>query len=107
MHRPRLAQVLFGCSLTILSFSALSCGDDDSSGPSEDPVATVTVTPAAGTIAPGETLQLEAAARDAAGGTLTGRDITWSSSDEAVATVSEAGLVSGVADGEATITAAS
>jgi uncharacterized protein YjdB len=106
MYRARLTSVLFGCSLTILSFAALSCGDDDSSGPDE-PVATVTVVPAAGTIAPGATLQLEATTKDAAGGTLTDRDIAWSSSDEDVATVSEAGLVSGVADGEATITATS
>jgi uncharacterized protein YjdB len=105
MYRARLASVLLSCSLTILCVAALSCGDDDSSGPDDESVATVSVAPATETIAPGETLRLEATTKDAAGVTLTHRDISWSSSDEGVATVSGSGLVTGVADGEATITA--
>jgi hypothetical protein len=87
---------------------ALSCGDgDDGTDPGAEPVATVQVTPASAGIAPGETVQLTATPRDAAGTALTDRDIAWSSNDEAVATVSDAGLVTGVADGEAVITATS
>lgn len=107
MYRARLVSALPSCSLTILCFAALSCGDDGSTGPDTEPVATVSVAPAAATIAPEATVQLEATTRDAAGNTLTGRDIAWSSSDEDVATVSGTGLVSGVSDGEATITATS
>src|SRR5207249_9948799 len=45
--------------------------------------------------------------KDANGNTLTGRTVTWSSDNTAVATVSGSGLVSGVAAGAATITATS
>jgi uncharacterized protein YjdB len=69
------------------------------------PVAANAVAPAKVTIAPTETRQLAATARDAEGNELSGRPFTWSSSDEAVATVSKDGLVLGVEDGTATITA--
>lgn len=71
------------------------------------PVATVTVAPASATIAVGATTTLTATARDASGGTLTGRAITWSTSAANIATVSTSGVVTGVAAGTATITAAS
>src|SRR5207253_11222040 len=45
--------------------------------------------------------------RDAGGTPLSGRTVTWSSSNTAVATVSNSGLVSAVTPGSATITAAS
>ncbi|MFC1575920.1 Ig-like domain-containing protein, partial [Gemmatimonadota bacterium] len=70
------------------------------------PVASVEVTPASGTVAVAETLQLTAAPKDASGNTLD-RTVTWSSSDEAVATVDGTGLVSGVVEGTATVTATS
>ncbi len=71
------------------------------------PVASVTVSPASATIAVGATRQLSAVTKDSAGGTLTGRVVTWASSNTAVATVNGSGLVSGVAAGSATITATS
>lgn len=71
------------------------------------PVATVTVAPATAGVAVGGTSQLSATTKDAAGNVLTGRSITWSSSNPAVATVSASGLVTGVAAGSATITATS
>ena len=71
------------------------------------PVAAVTVSPASATIAVGGTRQLSAVTKDSAGGTLTGRVVTWSSSNTAVATVNSSGLVTGVAAGSATITATS
>jgi hypothetical protein len=69
------------------------------------PVATVDVMPSSETIEAGETLQLTGIPKDADGNVLSGRPIIWSSSNASVATVSEAGLVSGVGAGEATITA--
>jgi len=46
-----------------------------------------------------------AAIRDTNGSTLTGIGVTWSSSNRAVAEVDSSGLVTGVAQGTATITA--
>jgi uncharacterized protein YjdB len=71
------------------------------------PVATVTVSPASATVFVSQTLQLSATPKDANGNTLTGRTITWGSSNSSVATVSSSGLVSGVTAGSATITATS
>src|SRR5947208_393569 len=71
------------------------------------PVAAVTVTPSSGTVAVGQTVQLTATPRDASGNPLTGRAISWSSSDNTIATVSSSGLVTGVVAGAVTITATS
>jgi len=72
------------------------------------PVAAVTVTPSSGTVAIGQTVQLTATPRDASGNPLTGRVITWQSSNSAIASVNGSGLVSGVAaGGPVTITATS
>ena len=71
------------------------------------PVATVTVTPASATIIVGGTQQLSAVTKDAAGGVLTGRTISWSSNN-AAATVDGNGLVTAVSvGGPVTITATS
>src|SRR5256885_10674864 len=71
------------------------------------PVATVSVSPATGSIQQGQTVQLTATLKDANGNTLSGRVVTWSSSNTSVATVSGSGLVSGVTIGSATISAMS
>lgn len=70
-------------------------------------VASVTVSPATASLIIGATAQLTATTKDASGTTLTGRTVTWSSSDPTVATVSPTGLVSGIKAGTATITATS
>ena len=69
------------------------------------PVASVVVTPATASLVIGGVQVLIATARDAAGASLTGRAVTWSSSTPAVATVSGTGTVSAVAIGTATISA--
>ncbi len=71
------------------------------------PVATVTVSPASATIALGATQQLSAVTKDSAGSTLTGRVLTWASSNSSAATVSASGLVTGKGAGSATISATS
>jgi len=71
------------------------------------PVSTVTVTPSPSSAVIGGTTQLTATPKDALGNALTGRTITWGSSNSAVATVSQTGLVTGVTVGSATITATS
>jgi len=55
----------------------------------------------------GDTLTLTATADDAGGSTLAEFNVAWSSSDTAIATVSNKGLVTALSDGSATITATS
>lgn len=61
------------------------------------PVNTVTVTPADTTVRVANTVQLTATLRAANNSVLTGRAITWASSDPLIATVNGSGLVTGVA----------
>jgi len=68
-------------------------------------VASVIVTPHDDVLAPGDTVQLSAEARDAQGARIPGVRITWESSDASVATVDTTGLVMAVGPGEAVITA--
>ena len=72
------------------------CGQD-SAGPAQ--VAFVSVTPAAYTLAQGDTVRLTATIKDAAGNVLTDRTVTWVSGNPSVATVSVTGLVTGVKAG--------
>jgi len=94
--RTRLALV----SLLTVAFVACS---GDSSGPPA--VATVNVPALAGNVIVGQTAQLTATAKDAKGNTLTNRKVAWTTSSQAIATVSNAGVVTGVSPGGATITA--
>ena len=71
------------------------------------PVNTVTVSPALSTVAVGATAQLTVTLADVNGAALTGRTITYTSSNASVATVSTSGLVTGVATGTTVITATS
>lgn len=71
------------------------------------PVASVHVTPTQQVIKVGQTFQFQAQPLDAQGNPLTGRVVTWSSADPTVATISSAGLVTGVSVGPTTITATS
>ena len=71
------------------------------------PVASVEVSPATASIEIDETVRLTAVTKDADGNTLTGRAVSWSSSNQSVATVDADGLVTGVAEGSATVTATS
>ena len=76
----------------------------DSSGPAV--VVTVEVVASPGNlVAFGETRQLSATARDASGNAIAGRAFTWESTAPTVASVDATGLVSAIANGEATISA--
>jgi hypothetical protein len=70
-------------------------------------VAAVTISGGDATLLVGETRQLVAATIAARGATLTGRVVTWRSSNASVGTISEAGLLVGVASGSTTISATS
>jgi hypothetical protein len=82
----------------LLVLAVAGCGDP--AGPS---VTSVTVTPTTASVAVGATKQLTANAVDGNGASVTAAT-TWSSSASSIATVSQAGLVTGVAPGSATIT---
>ena len=68
------------------------------------PVISVVVTPDT-VIRPGQIVQLTVTPKDSIGGTLTNRAVSWSTSDSTKATVSNTGIVKGVAIGTAVITA--
>lgn len=70
-------------------------------------VASVRLTPSSVNLVEGQSTQLTADARDAAGQVLSGRTITWSSNAPAIASVSSSGQVLAIAAGSATITATS
>jgi hypothetical protein len=69
------------------------------------PVASVAIAPSAPDIAVGTTTQLTATLRDAGGGTLAGREVSWNSRDPGIAVVSSSGQVTGIAPGTATVVA--
>jgi len=65
----------------------------------------VVITPAADTLAVGSQRQLVANAHNSSGATVPGRMFTWSSSNDAIASVSNAGLVTAHAPGSVLIAA--
>lgn len=67
--------------------------------------ATITLTIADETVTPGATTQVTATVVDAGGSNLSAPNLTWSSSDPAIATVDDTGLVTGVAEGQVVVTA--
>lgn len=71
------------------------------------PVASVTVSPPTATVSVGATQQMTATTLDGSGNTLTGRVVTWSTTDQNKATVTPSGLVTGVSVGSVTISATS
>lgn len=67
----------------------------------------VLVSPAAPTIAPGQSIALDVEMQDASGRDVTGQPEAWSSSDSSIATVSNTGVVTAVAIGTARVYVAS
>jgi uncharacterized protein YjdB len=57
------------------------------------------------TVAAGASLQLTAQARDATGSVLGGRSVTWTSSNDGVATVDNDGRVTGISPGQTEVRA--
>lgn len=109
MHPRQIAvAVLFG------AFAVGCGGDGGSDGGTEPPpppppsgVGSVTVVAPRTQAVPSEEVQLTATVRDQSGAELPDEPVTWNTSAQAIATVSEAGLVTAVAAGAATITARS
>ena len=66
------------------------------------PVASVSVSPGGASLPPGATQQYAATARDDDDAVLTGRTVTWHSSNTAVATIAADGRATTAAPGSAT-----
>src|SRR5207249_6049955 len=96
-----VASVVVGVAVPVVGQLAPASGAPDTT------VASVTISPATGSIRMGQTLQLTATPKDLAGGTLTGRTVMWTSGNTSVATVSGSGLVAGVLPASLLITATS
>ena len=97
-------------ALAVVTTLAVAAGAGcQRSSPITEPasVASVTVSPPSIEIGVGQSAQLAATPRDRNGHPLSGRRVTWATSDATVATVDAAGLVTGATAGSATITATS
>jgi uncharacterized protein YjdB len=84
--------------------AAAAC-KSDSLDPDGGAVATVVITPSTATVAVGASVPLTAEALDATGNVIPGRKIVWATGDGAIATVSSAGVVTGVKVGEVQVAA--
>jgi uncharacterized protein YjdB len=84
--------------LAAVIVAAVSC-KNDSLEPSGGDVASVVITPSTATVAVGANVTLVAEVLDGSGKTLTGIKVVWASADPSVATVSNSGVVTGVATG--------
>jgi hypothetical protein len=85
-----------------------ACGDSAPTaiGTPEGPVDSVEISPAQASVTLGGSLQLTVILRDSAGNPLSAKQVNWSTSDVTRATVSPQGLVTGLATGAVTISAA-
>lgn len=93
----------------LVGWGPSACGGSDGTGPGPPAVAvaTVQVEPGQAQLVFGESVQLSATLRDASGATLSGRSISFTSTNQAVATVSSSGLARAVGKGQAEISATS
>jgi uncharacterized protein YjdB len=99
--RERKAVSLFVAGTMLAGILFLACPGPQSGGGGSTPVGSVSVSPAAGSVVVGSTLQLTATVSPE---NATNKTLAWSSGNTAVATVSVSGLVSGHAPGTAAIT---
>src|SRR5688500_10371603 len=83
---------------------AMSCSND-ALDPDRAAVASVVVVPSRVIVGMGASTPLAVELRDAAGDLLTGRKVAWASKDPAVATISSAGVVTGIKAGSAQVAA--
>lgn len=93
--------------ILITSLAALAAACSDSTGSTAGSVASVHVSAPATQLDVGATLQLVATPLTAQGKPVNGLPVAWGSSDDAVATVSPAGLVTARGAGTVVITAVS
>lgn len=103
------ARTRWSRSVALLTLTLAGCGDDPVSPPPPppppSPIASVQVSPAEDALLVGQTRQLTAIPRTAGGEILPAPAVGWSSNAAGVATVTAAGVITGLAEGTAIITA--
>ena len=108
LSRPtRLLSIAAAALVVGCSGGSEPTGPKGQNPPPGDAVASVTMVSAPSELEVNEGKAASASAKSASGAVLAGRTITWSSSNEAIAVVTAAGIVNGVAPGSVTITATS
>ncbi len=114
----RIAKLGFPLAVCVVTATLFTCGKDSPTRPSRPkatapPVSTVPNIPhsisiepdSTNTISVGQTLRLDALVKNRNDAVLSGETVTWSSSVETVATVSEGGVVSALSAGSTQINA--
>jgi len=93
----------------VCSLAAVACGGGGGGGGGTGPVpvASVEVVLAKSSMLEGETTNATATTKDANGSVLSGRAISWASSDPTVATVTQAGVITAVKAGATSVSASS
>lgn len=111
MRHHRLRALARGIPCTFLALLAISaCGGGggvDLVVPPQPPTVSVTSGTGATSIVSGSTLALVVQVRDGRGQVVSAPSVSWSSSNAAVLSVSQSGVVTGAITGRATITASS
>lgn len=98
MRQPSLRRVTFSLFLLAAGVGCSESGDPPPTTMTVRPaVDRVEVDPTSAMVVIGEPLQLTATLRDAAGNKLSGRGVSWSTSQQSVANVTSSGMVTGVA----------
>ena len=90
---------------TVCSLVVIACGGGSPAGPA--PVASVEVALTKSSVLVGENTFATATVKDANGSVLSGRGVSWGSSDPTVATVTQAGQVAALKAGTTSVSAAS
>lgn len=99
---------LFACALLAWGCGGSTPAATNNPGGTTTPtLASITVSPAAPSIAVGATQTFTAAAKDSTGAAMTGLTFTWASSSTSVATISAGGVATAVGAGTTQITAKS
>ena len=91
-------------SLSLCLPLVLGCGTTDANSEAPDLVASIALFPASAALEPGQSLRLSPTLRNARRLTVTGRELTWASSDPLVALV-DRGTVTAIRSGTVVITA--
>jgi plastocyanin len=103
---PRLLLAL--ATVCLATMAACGGGGDGGGGTTNPPppatLDNIVVSPTTVSVSAGSTQAITASGRSAAGATVSGVSFTFSTSNAAIATVSQAGLVLGISAGTATIT---
>ena len=116
MHRVRSASLRLGAikrlvtsrrAIFAVAYSLLLVSCDSPVGPQAASVSRIEVSPLALSLIVGDARPLAARAVDDRGNTLSERRIFWASQNRAIASVSQAGIVTGVAPGSVQIAVSS